>query len=137
MSKGPGKWQRLILDLVETKKDRQDGRRPGWVYVEDVAGAADVPTNRPLAPAQREAIRRAMRTLAKAGRVEMGYEMSRWLETPERLRVRRFRTRADVHRVREQRRRPVGEEDDGSQWWDRKIREHWAHLIEKPGRRPE
>jgi hypothetical protein len=105
VSRGPGKWQRAVLELV----DEADG---AWVPVDTVWLASTVPeaerSTRPLRPkhefkafgftveasdehwlsvdlagaraprgstftlATREAIRRAMRTLAVAGKVEIG-----------------------------------------------------------------
>ena len=90
MSRGPGRWQRQILELIE--------KRAGWVTVDDVLRAVSVDAGNqldsPVNPcsdpvtvdprhpwdtpvntsrSQREAARRAIRSLAAAGHVETSH----------------------------------------------------------------
>ena len=94
MSRGPGRWQRAILDAVEQAIDPETGFTQ-WVSVDEVynfsqgqpltvsldagytrrlsVGSDDHGyQHQHLTDAEREGIRRAMRTLTKTGKVELG-----------------------------------------------------------------
>lgn len=78
MSRGPGRHQRLVLAMVDAVTTAQGA--PGWVTVDDVLFQEHAQTLRGnerdawqrIDPSDREAVRRAMRTLAATGVVEAG-----------------------------------------------------------------
>jgi hypothetical protein len=85
MSRGLGSRQRAVLDAVVAAPINDKGL-PAWVSVDDVAHGLhrqhipsvsvddenNCPQGQHLAMAERETIRRAMRTLARAGLVDIG-----------------------------------------------------------------
>lgn len=66
MSRGPGRVQRFVLDLLA--RSHKPAALDCWVTVEDVA--QELAEGRP-SRAQTEAVRRAMKQLARAGRIEL------------------------------------------------------------------
>ena len=77
MSRGPGRWQRIVLDLVA--EQTESSGLPAWVTVDDVLArslsvdsAASSPVTQHLV-AEREAARRAIRTLWDAHRIDVAY----------------------------------------------------------------
>lgn len=65
MSKGPGKWQRAVIEACEAAVDPATGFTR-WLNVDRIASGEIEST---LSRSEREAIRRAIRTLASTGSV--------------------------------------------------------------------
>jgi hypothetical protein len=78
VSRGPGKWQRAVLEACEAAVDTDTGWTT-WVSVDEVASRCGHST---LTPSERECIRRAMRTLGRQGRIEAD---TRWTQNTERI----------------------------------------------------
>lgn len=68
MSRGPGKWQRLILEELERPG-------PGWIYLRDILreDEEDYWVNLPT-KAQMSALGRAARRLADLGLIKVSYQ---------------------------------------------------------------
>lgn len=78
MNRGPGRHQSLVLAMVDAVTTAEGA--PGWVTVDDVLHLEHAQTLRlagrdalqRIRPSDREVVRRAMRTLAAKGAVEVG-----------------------------------------------------------------